>query len=126
MASINGAAVDYIHGRPSNLRKRIAVSYENGVNGYYAQELGDGGGEFEFRLVQFDEKSNIYAWVAAIEAIQGNVADIVNDESEQVQYALVTEVDKAIVEPAGLYPGLTNPRVARVTIRGVRLQPNDE
>lgn len=92
MASVGGVSCDFVHGGVAGTRKRLRVWQAAGLDGFGAQDLGDGSPEFMVRCVKFDSNTNVNTWCAQIEALAGKVISILDDWGDTYPGCLVVGV----------------------------------
>ena len=94
MAGIGGVGCDMVQGNVRSLKERVEIWQVPGINGYGAQLTGLGDSDAVFTGVEFDSHANIITWIAAIEALQGTVCSIVDDQGVTHSNVLITDVGR--------------------------------
>ena len=98
--SIGGHACDFVKGTLRALKETVETWRLPGVDGYGAQLLGFGDSSWQFTGVLYDSNTNVEAWFADLEALQGSIISITDDWGETYSNFLVTEVGVPSKTPA--------------------------
>jgi hypothetical protein len=101
MASVGGITCDIVRpNTPTANKQRVETWVVPGLNGIGAQKLGLNDAEWEFTLVEFDTKANVFSWAASIEALQGTIITIVDDWDRTYLLMLMTGASHPVRTPA--------------------------
>lgn len=92
MASFGGTTCTFVKGKAAAKKQRVETWQQAGYDGYGAQKLGLGNSESRFVLVHFDTVANARTWIGLIEAMQGTLVTVVDDDGESVPLFLVQRV----------------------------------
>ena len=120
MAEVGGITCDIVRpNTPTGNKERVETWIVSGLDGIGAHLLGDNEGEWEFVLVRFDTKLNVFTWAQQIEALQGTIVTIIDNWPATYVGMLVTGVSNPIRTPAlhAKALGLTGVR-STITISG--------
>ena len=101
MAKVGGITCDIVRpNTPTGNKQRVETWTVPGLDGVGAHLLGDNDGEWEFTLVRFDTKINVFTWAQQIEALQGTIVTIIDDWVATYVGMLVTGVSSPARRPA--------------------------
>ena len=93
MATIGGESCSFVKMITYQGRVTRARTWERrGINGTGAMTEGEGKGLFAFRGVLFDSDSNVETWRGTIEAMQGTIISIVDDNANTYSNCFVKAV----------------------------------
>ena len=82
MGTILSVTCDFIKGTPPGLTEVVETWRNAGYDGYAAQSMGKGGGQFQLKLINFDTPNLNDTWIAAIEALAGETGSLVYTQAE--------------------------------------------
>lgn len=112
MATLGGVTCTIIKNTPPGLKDEVVVWRNPGFDGYGAQNIAAGQGEFDLILIHYDTKANIATWIAAIEALSGTVVSLVFSGTEWDQTysnVMITGISVPVRERV-IYGGNTRTR----------------
>ena len=113
--NIGGVGCDMLKGDLPALKTRLEVWQVPGLDGYGAIDLGLGDARGEVRAIKHDTPAAVYAWVAAIEALQGTVVNMIMDWGITYTQVLIERVSAPQVTAAIGYGGARG----EIAIQGV-------
>lgn len=121
MATLGSVTCDIINEREAahTLRQRTETWQTPGVDGYGAQTLGRGDSAIRFEVVKYDNRDNLETWIGNVEAVQGTVVSITDNDGVVFTNVLVTAV-RVVERHVAYIPGGTNRR-AKLSIDGVKV-----
>lgn len=99
MASVGGISCSFVRGTAGALKERVELWQRPGLDGYGAQKLGLGDSDSSFRCSLYGDKATVYGWIGSLEALQGSIAVVVNDDDESVSL-LISDVTAGRVTAA--------------------------
>lgn len=89
---VGTTACDFLKGAAQGLRQQVMTWSTPGVDGQFALRLGFNEGEFSFTAILFDTEANAITWKTALEALQGTVVSITDDQGQVWPNCLISEV----------------------------------
>lgn len=112
MGAIGDVNFDLSRGLPQLLRPRVDLWEVPGIDGYGAQVLGNGQGEFDFVVVSY-QPSNSFAnsFIDVLNALQGTVVSLTDDWGDDYDNVLVQNVDSRNAKRPCIHNGSAAVRV---------------
>jgi len=125
MAGIGGVGCTFVKGAAQSPKEEVETWRVPGLDGYGAQLLGLGDSSFQFTGILWTvSKALAVAWVEAIEDLQGQVIDVIDDWGTDWGNLLVTKVGqpkfRAIIAAGGITCR------AEVEVEGIVLPESEE
>lgn len=121
MATLGSVTCDIINEREAahTLRERVETWQTPGLAGYGAQTLGRGDSPVRFEVVKYANRDNLETWIGNVEAVQGTVVSVTDNDGVVFTNVLVTAV-RVVERHVAYIPGGTNRR-AMLSIDGVKV-----
>jgi hypothetical protein len=104
MAQIGSTGCTFVKGMAPTPKQRVITWQVPGIDGYGAQLLGYGDGDFEFHAIAYGTALEILLWSQAIERHQGQIVSIIDDFGTVYTLCLITRVTP-LKRTAALVPG---------------------
>jgi len=101
--NIGGTACTFVHDSPGKRlpSERVRVYQPAGYDGYGAQKIGIGDGEFGYMAVLYDTGINVEAWAVTLFGKKATVVDIEDDHGTVHGNMLLVEMGHLERSPAG-------------------------
>jgi len=110
MATIGGQTCTFLRGTLSPLKERSKLWSVPGIDGYGIVLLGRGHSQCELVAERLDSLANVGTWAAAVQALQGQIVEVLTDLGESSAHFFVHAVSNVLVTPAVIPGTLTTAR----------------